>query len=89
MPGGQNTEHGRHNGEHCGQNSEAAPHLTVQPVERHRSVRQADHSHHRGSNVRQHSLVPGFPLLLLACEVPVLALGPVALSAKVGGGLYS
>lgn len=62
-----------------------APHLTVEPVQRHRSVRQADHPHPGGSDVRQHSLVPGFPLLLLALGLPASALGASALSVEAQG----
>lgn len=60
-------------------------HLTVEPVKRHRSVRQADHPHPGGGDVRQRSLVSAFPLFLLAFELPVSALGASALSLATHG----
>lgn len=55
-------------------NRKSPSHLTVEPVKRHRGVRQADHPHPGGGDVRQRSLVFAFPLLLLALGLPVSAL---------------
>jgi len=56
--------------------------LAVESVERHCSVRQADHPHPGGDDVRQHRLVPGFPLFLLALALPLSVLGATALSVE-------
>lgn len=62
-----------------------SPHLAVQSVERHRGVGQADHPHAGGGDVRQHRLVPGPPLLLLAPGLPAPALDAPALSVEAWG----
>lgn len=59
-----------------------AAHLAIEPVEWHSGVRQANHAYPSSSDIRQHCLVPGFPLLLLTPKLPFLVLGASALEAQ-------
>lgn len=59
-----------------------ATHLTIKPVQRHGSVGQAKHAYPSSSDVRQRRLVSGFPLVLLAAELPVLILDASALAEE-------
>lgn len=59
-----------------------AAHLAIKPVQWHGGIGQADHAYPSSSNIRQHRLVSGFPLILLAAELSVLILDASALAEE-------
>jgi len=64
----------------------AGPHLAVEAVQRHRGVRQADHPHAGGGDVRERRLVPAPPLRLPALRLAAAAaLGAAARRAEARG----